>query len=140
MKALESLARLYRLELDEKRKRLVELELGRAGIEAEQADLARELRREKVVAKASLDASRTFTAYLGNHEARKDRLAERLDEINLLIEAAADDVATAYQELKKYETALANRKARAVKERERQDRIEQDEIAINIFRRSTKSA
>lgn len=140
MKALESLARLHRLGLDEKRKRLVELELGRAGIEAEQADLVRELQQEKVVAKASLDASRTFLAYLANHEARKDRLAERLEEIGLLIEAAADDVATAYQELKKYETALANRKALAAKERERRELIEQDEIAINIFRRSTKSA
>ena len=138
MKALRSLVRLHKLRVDEKRKHLAALENRRAAILADQAQLERELQSEKEIARGSLDAGTTFTAYLKGYEFRRARIVELLAEIEAQIEEAAQALSEAFQELKRYETAQANRERRARAELERRQTIEQDEIGIGMHRRSSK--
>lgn len=140
MKALTSLVRLHRLRLDEKRKNLGELEGARADLIRQQEDLWDELRGEKAAAQASLEAGSTLSAYLAAFGARRDRTASLLVDMGHQIEAASTDLAESFRDLKKHETVLANRKERARKEAARRERIELDDIGIDLHRRKTKES
>ncbi len=140
MKALTSLVRLHRLRLDEKRKFLGELERRRADLIRRQQDMRDELRAEKAAALASLEAGSTFPAYFAAFEARRDQAASLLVEIDHRIEAASADLAESFRDLKKHETVLTNRKERARKEAARRERIELDDIGIDIHRRRTRES
>lgn len=138
MKALKSLVRLHRLRLDEKRKFLSELEGRRADLMRRREDMRDELVAEKAAALASLDAGSTFPAYLAAFEVRRDQAAALLAEIGHRIEAASADLAESFRDLKQHEIVLANRMERARKEVARRERIELDDIGIDIHRRRAK--
>ncbi len=138
MKALKSLVRLHRLRLDEKRKFLGELESRRADLLRRRDDLRDELRAEKAAALASLDAGSTFPAYLTAFEARRDRAASLLVEIGRRIVAARDGLAESFRDLKQHEMVLANRMERVRKEAARRERIELDDLGIDMHRRKAK--
>ncbi len=135
MKALNTLVRLHKQRLDEARTHLVALEERRAELLAARARLDETLAAERKAAAASVEAGRTFAAYARRVAAERAALDDDLAALAVEIERAADAVAAAFQDLKKYEITLERRIAQARAAEARADQARLDEVGITRFRR-----
>lgn len=137
MKGLPTLIRVRQWELEEKRRKLADLEGLALQLEEAIARLDDEVKMEQGVASASVDVSFAYAPYAQAAIERRRTLKASLEDVRLQIEAAAEEVTAAYQELKKYEVANDARRRRARVEANRREQIVLDEIAIEGFRRTT---
>lgn len=134
-RGLPTLIRLHQRQLDEKRRMLAELEQMRAEMDHKILRLDGEIERERQVASGSAEALRQFTFYLAGARQRRETLMRTIEELIPQIEAAANAVAIAFQDVKRYEIAVS------IKERQRQaaatheEQGELDEIALVQHRR-----
>lgn len=134
-RGLPTLIRLHQRQLDEKRRMLAELEQMRAEMDRKILLLDAEVERERQAAQEAPEALRQFAAYLEGVRQRRQTMLRTIDELLPKIEAAANDVAAAFQDVKKFEIAAD------IKERQRQAalaKIEQeelDEVALVQHRR-----
>ena len=135
MKALNTLVRLYKQRLDEARSHLVALEKRRAGFLAARDRIDETLAAERKAAAASIEAGRTFAAYARRVTAARADIDDDLAALAVEIERAADAVAAAFRNLKKYEITLERRIARARAAEARVDQAQLDEVGITRFRR-----
>jgi ubiquinone biosynthesis protein UbiJ len=135
VKALYNLVRVHRWQLDEKRRQFVQLEKLRADLGRQDEKLAQEMAAEQTAAaKAGVQAT-TYPAYLQEARARQKRVADSIAEVERQMLTAQQDIAEAYGEVKKYETALAHMEKRDLAKRERTQRIAQDDLAMDMYRR-----
>jgi len=135
MKALTNLVRIHRWQLDEKRRQFAQLEKLRADLGRQEATLAEEMAREKAAAETAGAAATTYPAYLREAQARRQRITGSIAEVERQMLTAQQEIAEAYSEVKKYETALAHIEKREAAKRERVQRIIQDDLAIDMYRR-----
>jgi flagellar FliJ protein len=111
--ALDSLIRLHRWQLDERKRDLATLEDLAAKLGEEQARLELEDQREQLVAAASPETAFAYAGY------------------------ARRALAEAFQEMKRYEIAAANRiKVEEQRDAKRQQRV-LDDLGVEGFRRKT---
>ena len=135
MRGIEGLIRLSKWKLDEKRRAVVDLELLRAGLDRQIRQLDTELDRERKVAAASLEANFGFTGYHGANREKRARLMASLDEVQVKIALAQEEVNDAFRELKKFELVKENRLAAAAREQARREQAELDEAGLQGFLR-----
>ena len=135
MKALHNLVRVHRWQLDEKRRQFAQLEKLRADLGRQEAKLAEEMAAEQAAADKAGAAATTYPAYVQEARARRKRVADSIAEVERQMLTAQQDIAEAYAEVKKYETALAHMEKRDQSRRERTQRIAQDELAMDMHRR-----
>jgi chromosome segregation ATPase len=135
VKALYNLVRVHRWQLDEKRRQFAQLEKLRADLGRQDAKLAEEMAAEQEAAARAGAAATTYPAYLQEARARQQRVANSIAEVERQMITAQQDIAEAFAELKKYETALAHMEKRELARRERVERIAQDELAMSMHRR-----
>ncbi len=133
MKGLDSMIRLHKWQVDEKRRQLGELETMRADLVRRQDALRAEMAAEKTAAGEQV-IQFTFATYIRNALERLETLASSIEEVDRAIEAMQNDLAEAYRALKKFEVAQARHAARARQEEARRDQIATDEIALTMFR------
>ena len=135
MSRLDTLIRLNRWQLNERRRRVVELEsmaeATRARIDGLDAAFAAEGRR----AQASLADRAAFPPYAAAARAQRTKLVETLEKVEAEIAEAREAVTEAFQELKKYEIANEARLDREREFRARRERIAMDEMALEGHRR-----
>jgi flagellar protein FliJ len=136
MKALETLIRVNSWTLDEKRRQLADLEDLRAGFYREIAHFEEQLVLNQAAAATSPEIAQTYGQYAVTVIERRRVLRQSIEEAQEAVDAATDEVHHAYQEVKKYETALDREKARQRKEEDRVAQIELDEMGLNMFRRN----
>ncbi|MCF4165900.1 flagellar FliJ family protein [Zavarzinia compransoris] len=134
-RGLPTLIRLHQRQLDEKRRVLAELEQMRAEMDHKILLLDAEIERERKAAGEGPEALRQFTRYLAGARQRRQTMLRTIDELVPRIEAAANAVAIAFQDVKRYEIAvdLKARQRRAAADREEQGEL--DEIALVQHRR-----
>lgn len=133
MKGVEGLIRLHRWQLDEKRRALVEIERLREDLLERSERLEREIAAERQVAGG--DTAFAFGAFAEGAIARRATIARSLAEVEGQITRMREQVAEAFQDLKKYEILQENRARREQAERARRQGLEQDEIGLQGFRR-----
>jgi flagellar export protein FliJ len=135
MKQHALLIRLYRNQVDEKRRDLADLERMHAALDAQIHALGREIEAEQQAATASGEAAMTYGAYAAQAVSRRDVLKQSLADIAQRIETANDAVLDAFRTLKKHEVArdLRERQNRKTADAREQDRL--DEIALTAFRK-----
>ena len=136
MKALETLIRVNSWNLDEKRRKLAELEDMRAEFYREIAHFEEQLKLNQAAAAGSPEIAQTYGSYAVTVIERRQVLEQSIADAQEAVDAATDEVHLAYQEVKKYETALEREKERRRKEADRVAQIEQDEMGLNMFRRN----
>jgi len=127
---IDGIIRLQRWQLDEKRRGLAELEGMRQDFEDRLRHLEAELEREKAVATQGGDAGFRFAEFVAATLARKQAIQESILNIEKGIEAARDDVAEAFQELKKLEMVDARQQKDRKAQRDRGQQAMLDEMAI----------
>lgn len=140
MKGLSTLIRVRTWELEERRRRLADLEGLRDQILGMIAQLEQDVRTEQGVAASDIEAGYTYGGFAQAAIERRQKLEGSLEEVRQQVRAAMEEVTIAYQELKKYEVAHANRKRREAEELNRREQIRMDDMAIEGFRRRTATA
>jgi flagellar protein FliJ len=135
MSALDQLIRLHRWRLDELRRHLTDVEALAAKLEEQRRRLDTDDKREQSLAGASAEAAFAYPAYARQLIERRRKLAQSQSEAAEQIAKAQAALAEAFQELKRYETAAANR----VRQQQRREQTRQqqalDEIGVDRFRR-----
>lgn len=133
MKGLESMIRLQKWQVDEKRRQLADLEGMRADLVRRREGLRAEVAAEHQAADSQV-IQFAFAAYVRDALERLETLRTSIEEVDRAIEAMQDELAESYRELKKFEVAEARHAQRAQEEAQRRDQMATDEIALNMFR------
>jgi chromosome segregation ATPase len=137
--ALAGLIRLHRWQLDEKRRALADLESLAARLTGEIAKLDGELARESALAAEQPEPMVGFAAYLEATRGRRQRLTASLSQVQAQIAAATEDIRSAFQDLKKYELAAADRHNRAKAKERRRETAYLDEVGATGHQRRKNS-
>lgn len=134
-KSLDSLIRLNRHELDEKRRVLSERYQVLAQLARERAGLDADFEREKKALAASGDIAFTFEPYARAVRERGEALDRQMAEAERNIEAAKQDLMVVFAELKKFEMSQEERRKLEEEERKLRETKIFDEIGLQMFRR-----
>jgi len=135
MSAIDSLIRLHRYKLDEKRLHLAELDRLAERLRNEGVRLEQELVHEQRAAAASAEARYAYGNFAKDLNARRAKLKSSVTEVEGQIVAAREALAEAFQEVKRYEITAENRRKHGRLVAARRHQIEQDEVAAQLFRR-----
>lgn len=136
-KDLETLLRLNRWIVDERRRELGLAYAKEERLIAEREALAQQLVAEKAVASADpTGAGFMFGSYVDDHRTRRERIEAQIAEAHQDVLAAQERLADAYRQLKVYEEVKKNRTVVEAEEEARVDQTALDEIAANLYRRT----
>lgn len=141
MSAIDSMVRVHGWALDEKRRKLRDLQDFMDRLEADLREVDRNIEAEREAAE-TCDARIAFTypAFVSAALDRRRKLVETIANLDREVERARDEVAAAFNELKKYELARDNQLRREAAERDRRDRLAQDELGLSMYRRGRGSS
>ena len=128
MKSRETLLRLKRFQVDEKRRRVSQIEMMIADFHRMAADLDREIQSEEARAGINDPAHFAYPTYAKAALARRDNLRQSADNLKGQLDDAKAALAEAFEELKKVEIldereSARDRAADAVREQAEMDRI-----------------
>ena len=135
MTAIDTLIRVHRHQLDERRQQVAELDRLAAKLREELQRLDAEAAAEQKLAAASPELGLTYGSYAAAVTDRRQKLLASIAEVEEQIAQAREALAAAFQDVKRYELAAAHRLKKARQRLARRQRIEQDEIALQIYRR-----
>ncbi|NKB48421.1 MAG: hypothetical protein GKS02_03540 [Alphaproteobacteria bacterium] len=136
MKSLPTLIRLKQEQLDEKRLVLTRFETEAANIKAMMENLSIEVACETEAARGDAESSFGFGSYIASAKARRGGFEARLAQVNEKIAVAADEVADAFREMKRFELAQSLADQRAVAEAGRREQATLDEVGMTAYRRA----
>jgi flagellar FliJ protein len=137
MSALDSLIRLHRWQLDERRRDLATLEDLALKLVEEHRKLELEDQREQLAAAAAPEAAFAYAGYARGLIDRRRKIEQSQAEVVEQIARAREALAEAFQEVKRYEIAAANRvRVEEQRDAKRQQRV-LDDLGVEGFRRKT---
>jgi flagellar export protein FliJ len=132
MKSRDTLIRLRKFQVDEKRRRTAQIEAMIAEFDRMCADLDREIRTEQERAGIHDPAHFAYPTYAKAAAQRRENLKRSTDDLKAQLDAAQAELAEAFEELKKVE--LLNERDQ-VAERAAENAAEQRELdSIGIMR------
>jgi flagellar protein FliJ len=103
MKSRETLVRLKRFQLDEKRRKVAQIEMMIADFDRMAADLEREIQTEEQKAGITDTAHFAYPTYAKAAAQRRDNLVRSADDLKEKLDEAQAELAEAFEELKKVE-------------------------------------
>src|SRR6202047_1938408 len=137
MKSRETLIRLKRFQVDEKRRQVAQIEAMIAEFERMTADLEREIKTEQERAGISDPGHFAYPTYAKAAMQRRENLQRSADDLKVQLEDARGALAEAFEEMKKVELLDERDQMR---EREEQDAREQAELdAIGLMRNGARA-
>ncbi len=140
MTAIDSLIRLHRWQLDERRRQLAELETLAEKLRGEEMRLLAEQSGEQDAASSSTEAASAYGAYAAHVIEKRRKIAQSLASVEQQVALAREALSDSYREVKRYEIAAATR---AAQQRKRVARLQQralDEIGGEAHRRRSRTA
>ncbi len=135
MSTLDSLIRLHRWQVDERRRHVAALEGLAEKLRLEMARLAAERAADETAAGASFLARHVYPGYIRRALERQKTLERSLAEVETQTVQARDALAEAFQELKRYEITQAERRKREQIEADRRTQAQLDEISLQQHQR-----
>lgn len=139
MSGLDSLVRVHRWALDEKRRSLAEVLKFVDMLKADLVTLEAGLDSEREAAAASDAAAAAFPGFMAAVLQRRKRLRETIAGMEHQADQARESAGEAFRELKKFESALASQRAELRSQQARRERIELDELGVDMHRRRSTS-
>ncbi|MEZ5669293.1 MAG: flagellar FliJ family protein [Alphaproteobacteria bacterium] len=140
MKSLDTLIRLQKWQLDEKRRQLVELRRMYDDLCTAIARLDQEIAAEATLATSDPSLGATFGVFAQAARGRRDKLVASRAELDARIEGAEQEIAEAFGELKKIEVTKQGREARAQAQLARREQAALDEVGGLMMRRRQVAA
>jgi len=135
MKGLAALIRLHSWELDAKRRELADIEREEDALHGQVRQLEAHVLQEQDFARQSESGMYAFAGFMRGVDVQRKRFQALIAEVQRRIEAKREEVADAYQELKRYEITQAELLKREKLEADRRAQAALDEISINQHRR-----
>lgn len=132
---LHTLIRLHKWRLDEKRRALAGLQALADKLAQDTARLEREILAEQEIARSSPEASFGYGNFAKQAIERRKRLAQSVAQVEHQIAEATEEMAEAFQELKRYELAQEGRDRREDAKRKTRENAALDEVALSGFTR-----
>jgi flagellar export protein FliJ len=140
VKSLDTLIRLQKWQMDEKRRQLADLRQMHADMAASIDRLDREVANEAALAVSDPSLSATFNVFAQAANDRRDRLDGSLREIEGQVIAVEQDIGEAFGELKKLEITKQNRELRDRTATARRAQAALDEIGGGMAQRQRVAA
>lgn len=141
MKSRETLIRLLRFEVDEKRQKVSDIEAMVADFERMATDLERQIEVEQERAGVSDVNHYAYPTFAKAAIQRRDNLKASVDDLQGQLGAARDELSESFEELKKIEMAEERNVARERKARDDAEQAEMDNLAGSAhMRAATPSA
>ena len=135
MSNLKTVIRLHKWQLDEKRRALSELQNLRDRLVDELMRLREMVRHEQETARNDPAVAFGYPAFAAAARDRDLRLQQSIAQVDRQIEAATEEMAEAFQELKRFELAEEERLKREREKIRRKEDAMLDETALVGFRR-----
>lgn len=135
MTALGNLVRLNRWVLDEKRRKLSDLQRLLDKLRGNLAALEDHVAAERAIASTSSEGATAYPSFVAAALDRRNKIQQSISNLEREVELAREEVGEAFRELKKYETAQQNAHLREHKKRMRREQLDLDELGIGIYRR-----
>ncbi|MDO9460267.1 MAG: hypothetical protein Q7N95_09175 [Alphaproteobacteria bacterium] len=139
MKARNTLVRLHKWQVDEKRKRLAELYALRDELErnkqAMEVSVVREQAFVNSAAGSGEDVGFSYGAFAQAAIMQRDNIQRSIQSLEEQIVEALEAVGEAFKSLKRQEIVAANQEARKTKARDRMEQIASDDQAIESHER-----
>ena len=139
MAGLKSLIKLKRHQLDDKRRVVNELLTQDDMLEREVNRLSDEMVKEQAFAQDNYEASLTIGAYLKRVLNRQKIIEATRIKLGIQIEKAQDELQNSFKEMKTLEITETERDKRAAAKMARQERMELDDIGLELHRRQHSS-
>lgn len=135
MKGIESVIRLQKWQVDEKRRQVAGLEGLLMDLGQRAAALEREILKEQDVA-ADPNVAFIYGDYARHAILRRETLQRSIAEAEVATSAARDELRELYQDMKRYEIARDRHLARKALAEKRAEQAELDDIALKMHRRA----
>lgn len=139
MRVKQSLIRMNKWQVDEKRRHLSDLLVLRDDMVRKLAALEESLQREQALVRASADTnadvSHAYGVYAASVIKQRENLKHSITAIDGQVNDAEAAITEAFQALKRQEAALASQQRREQKKREKKMQQELDERALEQHRR-----
>lgn len=135
MRALTTLIRLQRRQLDELRRSMTDFERQREQLLSASAKLASELEEEVRLAAMQPEMSQFFGDFAQRIRKRQESIASEVASVQTQMQQLAEKIHETYGDLKKYEIARDQFLARKREAENRAETIQMDEIALEQHRR-----
>ena len=141
MSSLDTLIRLHRWHLDEKRRAVAELESLVQSLNDQVGRLDAEITAERDAAtiKDNPAATMTFGAYLKATDLRREKLQASLHQAKRELAAAKEEINEAFQTVKRFEVVRDDRASRATLRNRRIEGAALDEIAVSAHERKRRT-
>lgn len=133
MRSRETLIRLKRFQVDEKRRKVTQTEMMVADFERMSSDLDREIAAEEQRAGINDPAHFAYPTYAKAAMQRRDNLRRSADDLRLQLDEARAELAEAIEDLKKVEILEDREHARDRVIGNARDQAEMDRIAARSF-------
>ena len=131
---IETLIRLNDWNVDQKRRKLGDLQRLIEGFEAELQKLEQDLLNEQAAATAAHNEGGFVYGYYAERVIERRAIIQiSIQQLEKDTDEAREALSVAYRELKKFETALESRKLRQELELARKDQLDLDEVGIQTF-------
>ncbi|MDT3684063.1 MAG: flagellar export protein FliJ [Pseudorhodoplanes sp.] len=139
MKSRETLIRLRKFQVDEKRRRTAQIESMIAEFERMTADLDREIKSEQDKVGISDPAHFAYPTYAKAAKQRRENLVRSVDDLKVQLDSAKAELAEAFEELKKVELLNERDQANERAEQNAQEQRELDSIGIMRIRDAARA-
>jgi flagellar export protein FliJ len=139
MKSRETLIRLRKFQVDEKRRRTVQIETMIADFERMCADLDREIKSEQDKVGIHDPAHFAYPTYAKAAKQRRENLQRSADDLKVQLDEAKAELAEAFEELKKVELLNERDMASERAEENAQEQRELDTIGIMRIRDAVRA-
>lgn len=131
MKSRETLMRLYRFDVDEKRRQVADIEIMINEFRRMATDLDRQIEAEQESAGVSDVNHYAYPTFAKAAIQRRDNLLASVGELEAKLEAARDALSEAFEELKKIELMDERSTTRERQDRNKAEQRDLDEVAAN---------
>ena len=136
MKSRETLLRLKRFQVDEKRRRVAQIEMMINDFERMSNELDREIKAEEARSGISDVGHFAYPTYARAAKTRRDNLVQSADNLRIQLDEAKGHLAEAFEEMKKVEILEDREKAADVAIQNQRDQAAMDAIGLRAARRT----
>lgn len=135
MKGMKTLIKMQQKDLDELRREQTALEEQREQLMALLTRLENEMMEERKLAEGRLEMGVYLEEYVARVKARQISIVQEIVQINIRLEQLAEQISTAFGELKKYEITKDNYDKGVQAVIDRREQIMLDEVGLRQFTR-----
>jgi flagellar export protein FliJ len=135
MQALDTMIRLHKFQLDDKRRKLRELRDLSQQLQMSLQQLDAEVAREQSLSAGNVETQKIFNNFKKMADMRKVSLLESIERLEQEVTTITDEIAESFTELKRFEITKDDNLAKSKKHKLHQENEQLDEVALQRFRR-----